>query len=121
MPADWSPRERGEDPRTGAPAHRAADRRHARPRPCRTWSFRPSMVPRSRVAAENADLACPFAHLPDRVADLGVPRMAVEHHVESVTERRLRDRARHELHKVQTVAMEWAECVIQRARLMVGD
>ena len=50
-----------------------------------------------------------------------VEDVAVEHDVEAVAPRRVRERARDELHEVHAVARERPERAVERARLVVGD
>ena len=51
----------------------------------------------------------------------GVEHVTVEHDVEAVAPRRVRQRARHELHEVDAVARERPKRAEERARLVVGD
>src|SRR6266516_5406990 len=60
------------------------------------------------------------AHLCERGACRGLEWMAGEHRVEAVLERRMRDRPRHELQKVEPVTRERLDCTVKRAGPVVG-
>ncbi len=103
-PAGSSPRARDAGRRRAAPARRLARRRRARPRPCgRACARSACRAPRrSDPKRRSSRVSSRSSH--ERRAHAPVEHVAVEHHVEAVAPRRVRERARDELHEVDVVA-----------------